>query len=85
MFVYYGFRASWLAAKMADEINLLVPPKQQVSYFGPDFVLAWRKHGELFPDRAETRELYKRYAIRTVAWFFATIISLLLLGALVTG
>ena len=85
VFVYYGARSSWLALKMADDINLLAPPKQQVSYFGLDLIFVWRKHGKLFPERSDIRTLYKKYAIRAVAWFFITFITLLLLGELVTS
>jgi len=82
-FVYYGARSSWLALKMADDINLLVPPKLQVSYFGLDLIFVWRKHDKLFPDRSELRALYKKYMIRAVAWFLITFVTLLLLAGVV--
>ncbi|MFZ0640483.1 MAG: hypothetical protein WA020_09675 [Candidatus Acidiferrales bacterium] len=68
---------------MADDINLRVPLKENVSYFGLGLLLAYRKHGRLFPSQPEIGNSYKHYGIRAIAWFCATILTLLAL-ALVT-
>lgn len=76
-------RSAWVALKMADDINLAVGTKEQVSYFGLGLVLVWRKHKRVFPDEREIRTRYKRYAIRALAWWFITLIVLIALAAFV--
>lgn len=68
---------------MADQINVCVPLKENVSYFGIDFVLVWRRHERVFPNQPEIRQTYKRYGVRAITWFCATVVTLLAL-ALVT-
>lgn len=80
IFLYFLIRSTGVARRMADDINLRVSPRKQLSFFSLRLLFSWKKHERFFPDRTEVRVLYKRYAIRAIAWWCITLLTVLMLG-----